>query len=330
MAPPPDPAAPPTLPVDVVRSRKRRKTVQAREVDGRLRVLIPAWMSADDEARWVAEMQRRMARRSPTVDDEDLRRRAAVLARRHRLPMPASIRWSDRQGRRWGSCTPSTATIRISSRLAKAPSWVLDYVVVHELAHLVVASHDERFHALVGRYPRTQRAQGFLDAWGLLPDADAGTVIVGIDHVQLAMPPGGEAEAEAFYAGVLGIPRVPKPTPLAARGGCWFERDGLRVHLGVEKDFRPAAKAHPALAVHGLAELVSRLRRAGYAVRAGDGIAGMDQAYVHDPFGNRIELIERLDALALPDPEVSVARSRPPAPVRPARTRRGEGAVALD
>ncbi len=321
---------PTTLPVLVVRSRKRRKTVQAREVDGQLRILIPAWMSAADEARWVAEMQRRMARRNPTVDDETLRRRAAALARTYRLPVPASIKWSDRQGRRWGSCTPSTGTIRISARLAEAPSWVLDYVVVHELAHLVVAAHDARFHALVGRYARCQRAQGFLDAWGMLPDSDAGSVITGIDHVQLAMPPGREADAEAFYSGVLGIPRVAKPPALEARGGCWFERDGLWVHLGVEADFRPARKAHPALAVHGLGQMVARLRRAGHVVRQGEGIDGVDQVYVEDPFGNRIELIERLDALALPDPKARVKTTRAAAPVRQARTRRGEGAVALD
>ena len=121
-----------------------------------------------------------------------------------------------------------------------------------------------------------------------------GGELVGLDHVQLAMPPGGEAEAEAFYTGVLGLPRVPKPEVLAGRGGCWFEAGGLRVHLGVEEGFRPARKAHPALAVRGLAGLVARLRAQGVEVRPGDGVPGMEQAYVDDPFGNRIELIERL------------------------------------
>lgn len=119
--------------------------------------------------------------------------------------------------------------------------------------------------------------------------------LVGLDHVQLAMPAGGEAEAEAFYSGVLGIPRAPKPALLAARGGCWFEQAGLRVHLGVEEAFRPARKAHPAIAVSGLDALVARLAEAGLTVRPGDGIEGMTQAYVDDPFGNRIELIERSD-----------------------------------
>jgi catechol 2,3-dioxygenase-like lactoylglutathione lyase family enzyme len=117
--------------------------------------------------------------------------------------------------------------------------------------------------------------------------------LVGLDHVQLAMPPGREADAEAFYTGVLGIPRVAKPPPLAARGGCWFEQGALRVHLGVEEGFRPARKAHPAIAVRGLPAVVERLRALGVDVRPGDGVAGMDQAYVDDPFGNRIELIER-------------------------------------
>jgi len=117
--------------------------------------------------------------------------------------------------------------------------------------------------------------------------------LVGLDHVQLAMPPGAEADAESFYSGVLGIPRVPKPPPLAARGGCWFERGTLRVHLGVEEGFRPARKAHPAIAVEDLPGLVAHLIASGVDVRSGDGVDGMAQVYVDDPFGNRIELIER-------------------------------------
>ena len=109
-----------------------------------------------------------------------------------------------------------------------------------------------------------------------------------IDHVQLAMPPGGEDKATAFYEELLGIPRVPKPAPLAARGGCWFERGDLRVHVGVESDFRPARKAHPALVVSDLAAMRARLEAAGCDVRDGD-MSG--QAYVDDPFGNRIELV---------------------------------------
>ena len=112
--------------------------------------------------------------------------------------------------------------------------------------------------------------------------------LVRLDHVQLAMPPGEEERAAAFYEGVLGIPRVPKPAPLAARGGCWFERGDLKVHLGVEPDFRPARTAHPAFAVSSLPEVIERLKAAGVEVRAGDS---PDQVYVDDPFGNRIELM---------------------------------------
>lgn len=101
------------------------------------------------------------------------------------------------------------------------------------------------------------------------------------------MPPDQEELAERFYSGLLGIPRVPKPEPLAARGGCWFEDGALKIHLGVEQDFRPARKAHPALVVASLEELAADLRAAGVEVRQGD-MPG--QLYVDDPFGNRIEL----------------------------------------
>lgn len=155
--------------VEVVRSARRRKTVQAREIDGVLRVSIPASMTRADEEHWVAEMVRRMERRS-SVTGIDLRSRADRLAARHRLPRADSIRWADNQVWRWGSCTPADGTIRISSRLAKEPAWVLDYVIVHELAHLAVPRHDARFWALVNRYPRAERARGFLMARGLEPD----------------------------------------------------------------------------------------------------------------------------------------------------------------
>lgn len=114
-----------------------------------------------------------------------------------------------------------------------------------------------------------------------------------IDHVQLAMPAGEESAAVAFYEGVLGLVNVPKPPHLAARGGCWFEDGPVRVHLGVEADFRPARKAHPALLVDDLDELSVRLAGAGFPARDGDGVEGFRQRYVDDPFGNRIELLER-------------------------------------
>ncbi len=112
-----------------------------------------------------------------------------------------------------------------------------------------------------------------------------------IDHVQLAMPAGEEAKARAFYVGVLGLAEVPKPPVLAARGGCWFERGPVRLHLGVEKDFRPAKKAHPALLVSDYDRFLERLSSAGVEVTPDDNIDGVRRCYIHDPFGNRIELI---------------------------------------
>jgi len=112
-----------------------------------------------------------------------------------------------------------------------------------------------------------------------------------LDHVQLAMPPGAEERAVAFYDGLLGIPRVRKPAELEVRGGCWFERGGLRVHLGVEEEFRPARKAHPAFAVSNLGDLCASLEAAGHPVRNSEDVPGMPQWYVDDPFGNRIELV---------------------------------------
>jgi catechol 2,3-dioxygenase-like lactoylglutathione lyase family enzyme len=116
-----------------------------------------------------------------------------------------------------------------------------------------------------------------------------------IDHVQLAMPPGGEDVAVAFYEGLLGIRHVPKPDHLAARGGCWFEDDDVKVHLGVDHDFHPARKAHPALLVADLPALIQTLRHAGIDVNDDEPLAGYHRVYVDDPFGNRIELMEQAD-----------------------------------
>jgi predicted metal-dependent hydrolase len=157
--------------VEVVRSARRRKTVQARKVNGVLRVSIPATMTKAEEQRWVTEMVRRVERKQAT-DEVDLEPRARELAARYRLPRPDSIRWVTNQEWRWGSCTPSERTIRISSRLVGEPAWVLDYVIVHELAHLAVQGHGPRFWELVQRYPKTERARGFLIARGLESDTD--------------------------------------------------------------------------------------------------------------------------------------------------------------
>ena len=116
--------------------------------------------------------------------------------------------------------------------------------------------------------------------------------ITALDHVQLAMPAGREAAARAFYEGFLGIPEVVKPPNLAKRGGCWFERGPLKVHLGVEAEFRPARKAHPAFLVEDLAELSAALTKAGYPIRADEPLEGYTRVFVDDPFGNRIELLQ--------------------------------------
>ncbi len=116
--------------------------------------------------------------------------------------------------------------------------------------------------------------------------------VLRLDHVQLAMPAGGETVAREFYQGALGIPEVPKPAHLAKRGGCWFERGDLKIHLGVEAEFRAARKAHPALLVEDLRALATNLQRLGYAVRDDEPLEGYHRIYVDDPFGNRIELLE--------------------------------------
>jgi catechol 2,3-dioxygenase-like lactoylglutathione lyase family enzyme len=115
---------------------------------------------------------------------------------------------------------------------------------------------------------------------------------LGIDHVQMAMPAGGEEVARAFYVGVLGFTERPKPPELAARGGAWFEADAVRVHLGVDPDFRPARRAHAALVLDDLDALLARLARHGSEVAAPETLEGRGRAFVHDDFGNRIELVE--------------------------------------
>lgn len=119
----------------------------------------------------------------------------------------------------------------------------------------------------------------------------SGASFVTIDHVQLAMPPGQEEAARRFYAAVLGMEEIPKPIELAKRGGCWFESGGVQIHLGVEKDFRPAKKAHPAFRCADYGALVASLRDRGIAVEEPGGIPGVRRCHVHDCFGNRIELI---------------------------------------
>ena len=120
--------------------------------------------------------------------------------------------------------------------------------------------------------------------------------LVGLDHVQLAIPAGGEDGARRFYGSLLGLTEVPKPAPLAGRGGCWFVGPGVAVHLGVEEDFRPARKAHVALLVDDLEGLRSTLDAAGTETKDDDAPIGVRRFYAFDPFGNRLELVDRRNA----------------------------------
>lgn len=117
--------------------------------------------------------------------------------------------------------------------------------------------------------------------------------ILGIDHVQLAMPPGGEDRARSFFVGLLGMREVPKPANLSP-SGCWFESGLVHLHLGVDPDFRPAGKAHPALLVHDLASLRARLEAGECDIRDDQPVEGYQRFFTSDPFGNRIELMQRV------------------------------------
>ena len=160
--------APAAQPVRVIRSAKRRKTSSARFVEGVIEVRIPSWMTKAEEAATVDDLVARVVKaREMSTQEVDLDERANRLADRYGFPRPSSIRWVGNQTKRWGSCTPSTGEIRISSRLRRVPDYVLDYVIVHELAHLVEGNHGPRFFELEDRYPRRERAEGFLDAMSL-------------------------------------------------------------------------------------------------------------------------------------------------------------------
>ncbi|MCU7729960.1 M48 family metallopeptidase [Actinoplanes sp. KI2] len=156
--------------VEVRRSQRRRRTVSAYRDGERVVVLIPDRFSRAEETEWVERMLARLAAREERVRSTD----AELLARARRLTtrylpdhvhqvMPASVRWVTNQNGRWGSCTPDDGTIRISHRIQEMPEWVIDYVLLHELAHLVVPSHNARFWDLVARYPKAERARGYLE-----------------------------------------------------------------------------------------------------------------------------------------------------------------------
>jgi predicted metal-dependent hydrolase len=156
--------------VEVRRSQRRRRTVSAYRDGERVVVLIPDQFSRAEESEWVDRMLARLAAREERAgcSDDELLVRARRLIDRYlsehgERAVPASVRWVTNQNGRWGSCTPADRTIRISHRIQDMPDWVIDYVVMHELAHLVVPSHNARFWELVGRYPKAERARGYLE-----------------------------------------------------------------------------------------------------------------------------------------------------------------------
>jgi predicted metal-dependent hydrolase len=166
-------------PVEVRRSRRRRSTVTAYREGDRTVVLIPARFSRAEEREWVRTMADRLAaqdrRRRP--GDVELGARAAELSGRYLsgLARPLSVTWVANQRARWGSCTPADRTIRLSSRLQGMPRWVVDYVLLHELAHLVEVGHGPRFWSLLKRYPHTERAKGFLEGFAAARDLRIGS-----------------------------------------------------------------------------------------------------------------------------------------------------------
>jgi len=168
----PTPDLPPG--VEVRRSRRRLRTVTAYRDAGRTVVMIPARFTEAQEHEWVERMLARLTaqdrRRRPP--DAELMARAVDLSRRYLdgLARPASVSWAPNQNARWGSCTPADRTIRLSTRLQGMPSWVIDYVIVHELAHLIEQGHGPQFWALVDTYPRTERARGYLEGFAAARD----------------------------------------------------------------------------------------------------------------------------------------------------------------
>jgi len=155
--------------VEVRRSQRRHRTVSAYRDGERVVVLIPAQFSRAEEHEWVDRMLARLAAREQRIrrSDTELLSRARRLVERYLADQgvvePLSVRWVQNQNGRWGSCTPADRTIRISDRIQDMPDWVVDYVLLHELTHLVVPSHNAKFWALVGRYAKAERARGYLE-----------------------------------------------------------------------------------------------------------------------------------------------------------------------
>lgn len=172
--------------VELRRTRRRRRNVAARRESGRVIIEMPETVPRGQEQRWLTEMvallQKREQRRRRPAGDDALMERARALHAAYllpvapRAPLPAAVSWVENQQRRWGSCTVPTRTIRLSTRLREMPVWVVDYVLLHELAHLVEPGHGPEFHALLAGYPRTAEASGYLSGWS---DAMAARLVAG-------------------------------------------------------------------------------------------------------------------------------------------------------
>ncbi len=175
-APPSDP-----YPVRVLRSRRRKRSVSARLVEGVLELTVPSWLSDGEANEFVDRMQARFARKR-THASSDLMKRAKSLSTRYDLPAPSSVRWVANQSARWGSCSIDDGSVRLSDRMIGMPDWVVDAVLVHELAHLVHADHGPAFKALEARYERQVEASAFLD----------GVVWAGAQRPNSESPPGDE------------------------------------------------------------------------------------------------------------------------------------------
>ena len=173
--------------IEVRRSKRRRRTVSAYRDGDKVVVLIPASMSRKQEAEWVTTMLARLERseKRKRPSDEQLARRSRELSDAYLggLAKPDTVRWVSNQNARWGSCTPGNKSIRLSSRLQGMPSWVVDYVLVHELAHLLEAGHTREFWAWVDNYPQAERAKGYLQGYS--------------SAAHLEPPPGSVEESEA-------------------------------------------------------------------------------------------------------------------------------------
>jgi predicted metal-dependent hydrolase len=198
--------------VEVRRSRRRRRTVSAYRDGDTVIVLMPAHIPAKDEAAWVDEMVARLDRtdRRRRPSDEALARRAQVLMRKY-LPRdvsPASVRWVTNQNSRWGSCTPVDRTIRLSHRLQQMPQYVIDYVLLHELAHLIEGDHGPAFHQLMAAYPQAERARGFLEGWSSgtqtsPQDLDGSDEAPGVEPTRAAPTPAAPKKAASTSASGL-------------------------------------------------------------------------------------------------------------------------------